>query len=65
MWRPWDRDLQQVQDQWDSDRESSDGIPVLSSDMEYGKRTDSNYWDCSPCTDDASSHGLPKPYLYF
>ena len=45
MWRPWDRDLQQVQDQWESDKESRDEIPVLSSDEEHGKRTVNNNQD--------------------
>ena len=34
MWRLSDTDSQQGQEQWYSDNESSDGIPVLASDSE-------------------------------
>ena len=47
MWRLWDRDLQQVQDWGGSNKETSDGVPMFSSDIEKDKRTDNNHWDSS------------------
>ena len=47
MWRLWDRDLQQMQDQWDSDKESMDGIVSLSSHIENGKQIDNIHQDSS------------------
>ena len=47
MWILWNRDLDHVEDQWDCDKESSDGIPVLSSDRENDKRTGNNHKDSS------------------
>ena len=36
-----------MQDKQNSDKESSKGMPVLSSEMEIGKRTVNNHWDSS------------------
>ena len=54
--RLWSRDSDKVQDKQDSDKESSEGIPVLLSDIEDSdttckrgadKRTANNHWDSS------------------
>ena len=36
MWKTCSCDLDKVQDKQDSDMDSTEGIPVLSSDMEDG-----------------------------
>ena len=36
MWKLWGRDLEKEQDKQESDKEPSDDMPVLPSDMEDG-----------------------------
>ena len=62
MWRLWDTDSQEVQEHWQIDNESTDGIPLQMTVRRVSSLLlkSHHHW----YRDDASSQGLPKPYLH-